>query len=414
MKLSIQRIIDISLIIIFYAAFQGGKYFLNNRVQELGFAITIGLFLYAAIRLAYTMKASQWRLWFWTAPMIIVYLMLSGALSFAIIAQVPILPSFFNSREFIILLLAPTLYFTYKLGYDMERLEKVFFISLVIILFNYLFHYFRIDLPSAYFSSGYTSYLVVYDDWRGYRLKPPLMALVILTFYTGIRLFQNDKFIKKIGLILLFCVIAYVWFLLKARSQMLTMALAILIYPLFFSRPKRMSLFILAAPIVLMIVMSIAEVLINKLMYAEGAEVRAKSYITAINNIQKYPLFGHGNSSAYSKTYQDIFGKKFFPSDLGLIGVTFKYGFIGITLYLFFNVFLFYRLMRMNWYYRYTYNRHNPLILSLFILLIAITINVLLNPVLIMMQGLTTGAIIVAITACYKEKFKTPLQNNPQ
>ena len=405
MKISIQRIIDISLIIIFYAGFQGGKYFLNNRVQELGFAVTIGLFLLGAIRLAYTMKASLWRLWFWTAPMIIIYLMLSASLSFAFIAQVDILPSLFNSREFIILLLAPTLYFIYKLGYSLERLEKIFFISLIIIVFNYLFHYFRIDLVSAYFSTGYTSYLVVYDDWRGYRLKPPLMALVIISFYTLIRLFQQDKLINKIGLILLFCVIAYVWFLLKARSQMVTMALAILIYPLFFSRPKRISLFILAAPIVFIVVISIAELLVDKLMYAEGAEVRAKSYITATNNIKKYPLFGHGNSSAYSKTYQDIFGKKFFPSDLGLIGVTFKYGFIGLILYLSFNVYLFRQLMRLNWYYRYIHNRHNPLVWALFILLVAVSINVLLNPVLIMMQGLTTGAFVVGLVACYKEEY---------
>lgn len=407
MKISMQRLIDISLIIIFYAGYQGGKYYFNNRVQELGFAVTLALFVYASIRLAYTMEEKQWRKWFWSSPLIITYLMLSAAFSFSIIAEVSAFPSLFNSREFIILLLAPTIYFVYKLGYSLERLEQTFFISLVIILFNYLFHYFRIDLPSAYFSSGYTSYLVVYDEWRGYRLKPPMIALVILSFYVLLRLFQSDKLIKKWTMFFLILVIAYVWFLIKARSQMATMALALFLYPIIFSKPNRTKFFILIIPIALLMIVLLGGAVVQKFLTAEGAEVRSKSYMLAFESIQKYPFFGHGNSSAYSKTYQDLFGKKFYPSDIGLTGITFKFGFIGLLLYLIFNFLLFHRLLRMNWYYQYIHKRHNPLILSLFLLLIAITINALLVPILGMMQGLTTGAFIIGLTACYKEEFKT-------
>jgi len=183
---------------------RGGKYWFSNRFQEIGIALTLAIFLYAAIRLALSKQPMRWAWWFWSTPLLVFYLMVSPSLSFSLIEATAFAPSFFGTREFLILFLAPAIYFIYKVGYPIERIERMFVIGLILIVFNYLFHYFRIDLPSAYFSSGYTSYLVTYDEWRGYRLKPPLIALVIITLYTLIRLVQKDKYLKKIGWIFLF------------------------------------------------------------------------------------------------------------------------------------------------------------------------------------------------------------------
>jgi len=154
------------------------------------------------------------------------------------------------------------------------------------------------------------------------------------------------------------------------------------------------------------ILLTLGSVILEKFTQAEGAEVRARSYFIAIDNIQKYPFFGYGQSSAYSKTYQDIFGKKFFPTDLGIIGITFKYGGIGAAIYIFYNIFILLRLMKVNWYYRYRYGRHNPVIWSLFVLFTAVSINLFLNPVLAMMQGLTSAAFAIGLGACYLEELK--------
>jgi hypothetical protein len=407
MRIAFKNIIDLSLLLIFYAGFQGGKYFMNNRMQELGFAITLSIFLYAAIRLAYQPGFKNWSWWFWSAPLMVGYLMFSAALSFAFFAGTPLMPSLFGTREFIIIFLAPTIFFIYKLGYPIARIEKFFIIALVIIVLNYLFHYFRIDLPSAYFSTGYTSYLVTYDEWRGYRLKPPLIALVIMTLYTGFRLVQKDKdLLKTIGLIILAALIIYIWFLVKARSQMATIVLAVLLYPLFFSRPLRFNFFILAAPVVVLFIAMLGGLIVDKFFNAEGAEVRAASYATAFENIAKRPFFGHGQSSAYSLTYQDIFGKKFYPTDLGIVGTVFKYGLVGGFIYLFFNFFIFYRLIKFNWYYRYIHQRHNLVLWSLLVLTIAMSVNIILNPVLAMMQGLTFASFTIGLTSCYAEEYK--------
>lgn len=42
----------------------------------------------------------------------------------------------------------------------------------------------------------------------------------------------------------------------------------------------------------------------------------------------------HTISNSYGRTYQTLFARTFYPSDIGLLGVMFKYGFVGLCLYL--------------------------------------------------------------------------------
>lgn len=406
-RISIRMLISAALLLILYAGFQGGKYFMNNRFQELGIALTFGLYFYGALFTAFVDRDIRWGWWFWSAPFLAGYVMLSSSIIFALNAGVGVFPSLFAAREFLIVFLAPTLYFLFRLGVTIEQLEQVFVASLVVIVFNYLFHYFRIDLEAAYFSTGYMSYLVTHDEWRGYRLKPPTFALLILSAYCPMRLVQPASTAQRLGLMVVFALVLYIWSLIMARSQMATLVLAMMLYPVFFSRPNRSNLLLLVLPMNIFLLLAMSGALIEGFMNAEGAEVRARSYLAAFEVIGEKPLLGYGQSSGYSKTYQDIFGPKFFPSDLGLVGVTFKYGFIGLGLYLFFHFFVAYRLLRVNWEYRRRYRQHNPVIWSMFILMTALTINLVLNPGLAYMQGLTTASWAIALTACHFERERT-------
>lgn len=405
MRIPVKNIIDIFFVLIFFAGFQGGKYFLNNRFQEIGIALTLCLFFYSATKVAISAKKVQWAWWIWSAPLLVLYTMGIAAITFSVYSNTPTMLSFFATREFLIVFLAPTIYFICRSGYPAARLERVLMISLVIIIFNYLFHYFRIDLQAALFSSdGYMEYLITYDEWRGYRLKPPTFALFILTLYIFIYLFQNKPLLKKCLWFFILCIVGYIWFLIKARSQMATLVLAMMIYPFLFSRPNRINILLLVTPIALSVIILVSGILIEN--FVNKDRVRAKSFNTAIENIYKYPILGYGQGSNFGKNYQDIFGPKFFPSDLGIIGITFKYGFTGALLYVFFNFFLFKRLIRANWYYRHRYQAHNPVIWALLIWITAMTINLILNPGLAYMQGLTTASIVMGLTACYRTEEK--------
>ncbi len=399
--MKIKNIIDVTFILIFFAGFQGGKYFLNNRFQEIGIALTLGLFLYSAIKVAMSGQEERWPWWFWGAPLLVLYTMGIASITFSVYSDTPTMLSFFATREFLIVFLAPAIYFVCRSGYPVKRLEWILMVSLVIIIFNYLVHYFRIDLQATFFSSdGYMEYLITYDEWRGYRLKPPTFALFILTLYICMYLFQKKSLLKKCLWFFMLCIVGYIWFLIKARSQMATLALAMVVYPFLFSRPKRINILLLVAPIALSVIILVSGILIEN--FVNKDRVRAKSFNTAIENIYKYPILGYGQGSNFGKNYQDIFGPKFFPSDLGIIGITFKYGFTGAFLYVFFNFFLFKRLIRANWYYRHRHQEHNPLIWALLIWITAMTINLILNPGLAYMQGLTTASIVIGLTACYR------------
>ncbi|WP_156929257.1 hypothetical protein [Marichromatium purpuratum] len=402
-RLSVKSIVGFLFILIFFAGYQGGKYFANNRFQEVGLALTFLLFFYGAVFTALTDRTIRWSWWFWSAPLIVGYVMLSSSAAFALNAGVPIMPSLFASREFLILFLAPTLYFLYRLGFAVEDMHRLFVTSLVIIILNYILSYHRVDLEAAYFSTGYMSYLVTYDEWRGYRLKPPTFALIILTCYASIRLFQDGSALRKLLWVVPLLLVGYVWSLIMARSQMATVAMAMLLYPIFLSRPNRANLLVLVVPVGLMLLLAAGSTLVDAFMNAEGADVRAKAYVIAWQTALEHPVIGFGQSSGYSKTYQDVFGPKFFPDDLGIVGTAFKYGFLGVFLYLFANFYVLSRLIKTNWYYRKRHGVHHPLIWSLLMMMTALTLNLILNPGLAYMQGLTTAAFAVGITACLYE-----------
>lgn len=405
MRVTVKSVISFLLGLVFFGVYQGGKYFMNNRLQELAIVLALGLYFYSAVFTAFTDRTIRWAWWFWLTPLFVGYVMISSSLAFSINAGVSMVPSLFAAREFMILFLGPTVYFLYRLGFSLKKIENILIAAMVLVIFSYLFFYHTIDLRAAYFSKGYMFYLVTYDEWRGFRLKPPTYVLIILTFYGLMRIFQPSDRLVKTGFLILVALVGYIWFLQKARSQMATLVMSLMIYPILFKRPNRMNLFILVAPLGVMLLIAGSDILVDKFMNAEGAEVRAASYKTAWTVALKLPVFGYGQSSAFSKTYQDIFGGKFFPDDLGLIGMTFKYGFIGLAMYLFFNFYTATRILKANWYYYRHHKAHNPLLWALFIQATASTTNMMLVPGLAYAEGLATGSLAIALTACYYEEF---------
>ncbi len=67
--------------------------------------------------------------------------------------------------------------------------------------------------------------------------------------------------------------------------------------------------------------------------------VRSISYKIAWDNFIENIIFGYDQVSTYTKTYQELFWYEFSPSDLGIVGIAFKYGLIGLGLYIFFALY---------------------------------------------------------------------------
>ena len=396
--------IDIAYVFIFYIGFQGGKYFLQNRIQEVGFAVILCLFFYGAIKLALQRASIKWQWWFWCVPIVISYPMIISSVMYYLNTGSNVMYSFFATREFLILFLSPTIYFLYKLGYPIERLEKVIVFSLVIAVINYLFFYLTLDLPSmALGGDEYMAKQVTWDPWRGYRLKAPSAALIVATCYCLIMLIKKNDFVIKVGVFIFFGLVIFIWSLLMARTQMASLFLSIIIYVLFFMRPKSLNILMLVMPIILVVIGVMASSVIEFFLIED--HTRAKSFNIALQVIREHPIFGFGTASWKGITYQSIFGKTFYPSDIGFIGIFFKYGIVGGILYLAFIFYLLVRIVKANWCFTLYYKYSNPLLVSFVLWDLLITFNVLLIPTLVFTPGMMMAAIIIGLTACYRDKY---------
>mgnify|MGYP001259962096 FL=1 len=188
-----------------------------------------------------------------------------------------------------------------------------------------------------------------------------------------------------------------------------------LVYVLFFLRKQRLGMFFLSLPVMIMLVVTVTATVAGKLDNAssEGDGVRLKSYSIALDSIAKHPFLGFGQQSGYSKTEQDIFWYKFYSSDLGLIGTAFKYGLIGASLYIFFSVFIIQRLVRTIWLYRRVYGHNHALMVAICVVFIALFINILLNPALVYIPGLTLAAFSIGLTSSWQHKMQRQLTQAP-
>ena len=410
MRVTIKNMVSVALFIIFFTGLQGGYYFFANRLQEVGLLLSLLLFIYGAIMTAFTVKSAdlRWSWWIFATIFFIAYTFVLPAQRFSVNAGVAMLPSMLASREFLIALLCPALYFLYRLGFEVERIEKIFLLALVMLILNYMFNYYRIDLEAAYFSSDHAvAGMVTYDPWRGYRLKTPNMAFFLLSILAPMFIFLAPGVSNKIKWFAMTGLLVYIWSMVLQRSMGASLITAILAYHFFFAKKFRLGLFFLVLPIASIMIVSGIQTGIEELskLDPETDGVRYKSGMLAWNSFLKTPIFGFGQQSFYSITEQQLFWKKFYSSDLGLLGILFKYGSVGAIIYVAFSIFLVKRMIATNWAIKETYGKINPIIFALLIIYLAFTINIMLVPAFVFIQGITAASFGIALTSIWRHKL---------
>ena len=414
-RISISSLITAAIFMILYTGLQGGRYFMANRIQELGLLLAMMLFFYGAIvaSLHIRDKDLKWNWWFFCTLFLVAYTFVLPGYIFSINADVSMLPSVLAGRGYLIIFFGPALYFLYRIGFDIRKIERVFIAALVFLALNYMFHYFRLDLRSTYFSADHTvASLVTHDDWRGYRLKPSSLALFTLSILAPFLMITSRQAVKKLFWLFIVILLAYIWFLVKARSMAATLILSSLMYPLFFAKKQRLGLFFFALPIMLAgiaaIIMAAVEYMSSQ-VGGGGDAVRATSYALAINSLSDNPFLGFGQQSFYTKTEQDLIWVYFSSDDIGIMGVAFKYGLIGAFVYLFFNFFILQRLIKTIWLYKKMYGHINPVMFSVLIVFLALFINLALNPALARIDGMTLGGFAIGLTSAWRHKIFSQL-----
>lgn len=400
LSLRLEPWLYVALCLAVFAGFQGGRYYLANRLQELGIACALLLFAVGAWRALFRLDQREWLRWTGLPVLLIGGIMGISALVFTLNYEGRFFYSVFSAREFLLAFLGPGIYLLCRCGLPREAVRRCLWISFVALMLNYLFFYFTMDLRAAFFSSDHTvSNLVTYDEWRGFRLKPPLFAIMVALLSSLALLRSASSAWVRGGALLTIGLAAWIWSIVLFRSTLATMLLSVLLYPLFLSHRNRVSLIVVLVPLGLIAAPIVASLAVENFLGADGGSIRAKAFAQAFAHMPRHPLFGAGEDSAYGDSYQDIVAPYFFPSDLGLVGVTYKYGIAGVLLYLFMHGRIWLRLWQANIAVRETTGAGSPLLWGFLVFMTAQTFNLALNPGLAYAQGITAGTLAMAL-AC--------------
>ena len=200
---------------------------------------------------------------------------------------------------------------------------------------------------------------------------------------------------------------AYIWSIVMFRSTLATLLLSLILYPVLLSQRSRIKLVVVLSPLALLLLPAVIIFASDYFLAADGGSIRAKAFALAVEHIAHHPFLGAGEDSAYGQSYQDIVAPYFFPSDLGLVGITYKYGILGVLLYLFMHGKIWRRLWAANLHWREQNGRIEPLLWGMLLFMTAQTFNLALNPGLAYAQGITAGSLALALASLH---LPTPAQ----
>ena len=405
----LKPIMCLLLFVAIYAGLHGGVYFFKNRLQELGIFFTLFMFVAAAWLSLFRLDQQVWKKWVYRPTTLTLGIMMCWALVFSLRYGTNALFSFFASREYFFIFLAPAIYLLWRNGLDVILIRRIVWASFFFLMINYLFFYSTMDLEAAFFSDDlYLNTMVTMDDWRGFRLKPPLFAIMVAILMSAMMMFSRISRWHTLGAIITFSIGAYIWSIVQFRSTLASLVLACMLYPFLTAHYNRLPLLVSSIPVGIVVIYVIVEILMGgEGISAAGDDVRAKAFAAAIKSIAQQPLWGAGQESAFTISYQQLMGRKFFPDDIGLVGITYQYGFIGLALYLYMHFLILYRTWKTNWEYREIVGRHEPLIWGLFMWMCAQTFNLVLNPGLSSAKGITVAAIALALCGIYQDMLKS-------
>lgn len=386
-----------------FGGLQSGKYFLYNRMQELSMGVTVLLFFYAAYFAAQVRQVSfSWSFWFFGPLLGIALVMTVPAYLFSSHNSVAMLPSVLANRAMINYLISPCIVFLFICGISITEIEEVVVSVFKWSVLIYLFSYFTLPLPSYFVSDDPWKAGLVTFDYRGYRLKIPFKVMVISATLFLHKLFSDRS--NRITWLIFSGLVILSLNLYTSRSLNAGIVISILFYVFLLKDKNRAPLFLTLLPV---IVLAQAYGIISFFDHlavenAAGKDVRFDSYKKALNIIQMYPLFGMGMASAATKTDSQLIWKYFFADDIGIVGITYRYGLVGATIYICFAFKLFTNQISLHWRYSAAKLRNSSLQIALMCTMVNTVLNMVLNVDFINPDGVMFASLVIAMNAIHK------------
>lgn len=288
-----------------------------------------------------------------------VYLPALGLLGFVLLyayvfhlrTDEPLLPSILAQRYYVFVLLAPSVYLLFVRGWKPADLRRVFVLAMLTAAAGYALYDVTLSPQSALLSGRFfvlqlgSSYL----DAGGELRRLNAVTLFLLLYFAG-RLLQARRPLPIASGVVAVSVLLLV--VTIPRALLASAGVALILYVLFLRRPGRAALTMIMLPlygfVAALLSPDLRDAFIGAFSSDLSYEVRVVEVQKAWQSIREYPLLGFGQDSVQSLSYQDIFGH-LYPADIGLLGVAFQYGLLGLVVYLAFVAWLCTNLLRLVW-----------------------------------------------------------------
>lgn len=244
------------------------------------------------------------------------------------------IPSMLSFRWQAYWLIFPCLVALSHRGVSLHKLLLTCALALSIALVFFVYRQWTWDLEEMAHNAwleGRRAFIRAPDELRGYRLPDPQNAITALSNFVLMLLISSSKYRK-----FMLPFIAVIGLVYTESFQRVTIIYEVIALGIVYSllSPRLAN----ARPLIIFGIISIA-ILAPAILYDIAAEyvatdrsgsIRLNTINIAINQILRKPLFGFGLDSAQGVSYEAIFGENFFPQDIGYIGLTFTFGFLGI------------------------------------------------------------------------------------
>ncbi len=366
------------------------------HIELIAEACTILLYLWLALSIPID---SRWFLYLCLPAFGLAVFIVFYAYVFTIRTDTPLFPSIAAQRYYVYFLIAPATFALRIHGWKLADFRQVFVLAMLMSMASRVVADFTLSPRSLLLSGDLFSYgLNATYSQQAYLLRRLDLSVLFSALYFGRRALQVRSVYVVKGAYLAITALAALMLLVDVpRVLWASAVIAVVLYGLFLAQPWRARMFVVLVPLLAMIILlslpqigaAFSGMFSEELSYT----VRVGSSQIAWDVVSKHPLFGMGQDSAGSITFQELFGETFFPSDVGLLGIAFQFGATGLLLYLFYCGWLFVNLLRALWSYGgEAHAAERAFLWALFIISLAIMLGSPIQARFVKPEGLAIAA----------------------
>ena len=310
-------------------------------------AITCVLVTFFWLALSTAMN-SRWILYVFLPFIGLTSFVMLYAYVFTVRVNAPLLPSVLAERYYVFFLLGPIVYMLHLRGWMLADFQRVFLASMVLTVTSYAAYDIVAPGGSQLFSGQFFMVQLAQENNLLQRLGVSALFLIL---YLGRRLPRTTDVILLSVDSAIVGLCALVLAVTVPRGLLAGAVAALVCYALL-SRPARAKLSVIVLPLYVaaaVLLLPVFEYAFNAAFGEDSSYLARTGEISiAWQTLQKYPLLGFGTDSVQSVSYLNTLGY-IYPQDIGLLGVAFQFGLLGLTLYLVLSGWICFNMLKLSW-----------------------------------------------------------------